>query len=277
MTIGDGAGSPSATGHSLAVPLIANSVASPPRLVYGALDLRTLDSTEQGYAALYFEVAGSGDLGRVTFEGLDAVRGARGEYPPYDVDRHEPADWVFVVQGSAWLRERHDYEMRHYTTPLLETHQHYLFAFHDEFVEAVAEGIWLDLVDRDNPFTVPAVHPLSPLSKDLPAENFTSTDGLRWQLRRSDRTDAELVEASRYCSQRVYQFDLTLDGASREAASIWIRTRRGRLVSRFMRPWPVGEVGHVEGLAQSGNFADQWETYLGEVAQRRRQMDKRQR
>jgi hypothetical protein len=129
VATGDGVGSPAAEAHAFAVPLVADSVASP-RLVYGTLDLRSPDSADQGYAALYFEVARSGDLGRVTFEGLDAVRGARGEYPPYGVDRYEPDDWVFIVQGSAWLSERHDYEMRHYATLLLDTHQHYLFAFH---------------------------------------------------------------------------------------------------------------------------------------------------
>jgi len=80
--------------------LTADSVASP-RLVYGGLDLSAPE--------------GSNELGRVTFEGLDAVRASRGEYLPFDV-------------------------------------------FHDEFAEAIAAGIWLDLADRANPFAPPGSH-----------------------------------------------------------------------------------------------------------------------
>jgi hypothetical protein len=56
----------------LVVPLAADSV-GPPRLVYGSLNLHSPGGVDQAYTALYFEVARSADLGRVTFEGLDAV------------------------------------------------------------------------------------------------------------------------------------------------------------------------------------------------------------
>jgi hypothetical protein len=194
------------------VPWTADSVASP-RLVYGGLDLSSPERADQAYAALYSEVEGSGELGRVTFEGLDAVRGSRGEHLPFDADvaRFTSGDWVFVVDGSAWLRERHDYETRHYATPLLDTHRHYLFVFHDEFVEAIAVGIWLDLADRANPFAPPVSHPLQPFDVDMPCERFTSVDGLEWELRRSPRPDTDLIGDSQYCSQRLFQFNLLLD------------------------------------------------------------------
>ena len=67
----------------MVVPLIADSVASP-RLVYGGLELSDTGEMDPAYPALYLVVAGSGDLGRVTFEGLDAIRGSRGEYLPFD-------------------------------------------------------------------------------------------------------------------------------------------------------------------------------------------------
>jgi hypothetical protein len=60
---------------------------------------------------------------------------------------------VFTVADSPWLAERHDYEMQRYSTPLLETYLHYVFQFHDEFVEAIAEGIWLDATDPCRPST----------------------------------------------------------------------------------------------------------------------------
>jgi hypothetical protein len=66
------------------VPLTADSVASP-RLVYGGLDMASDAGRDDACTAIYFVVAGSGSLGRVTFEGIDAVRGARGETLPYDI------------------------------------------------------------------------------------------------------------------------------------------------------------------------------------------------
>lgn len=79
--------------------------------------------------------------------------GPRGETPPYEITKARAAgDWVFTVEDSSWLAERHHYEMQRYSTPLLEAHQHYVFQFHDEFAEAIAEGIWLDAADPAQPF-----------------------------------------------------------------------------------------------------------------------------
>jgi len=110
---------------------------------------------DNAYAAICFQVAKSGLLGRVTFEGLDAVRAARGDMLPYRLGSSAGKPrWVFSVEGSSWLDERHDYEVRQYSTPLTGTHQHFVFAFHDEFVEAIAEGIWLDIPDQARPYDV---------------------------------------------------------------------------------------------------------------------------
>ena len=98
------------------VPLAADRVA-PPRLVYGGLDLTSGTGGDDSYTALYFEIA-AGGLGRVTFEGLDAVRAARGETLPYEITKARAAgDWVFTVEDSSWLAERHHYEMQRYSTP----------------------------------------------------------------------------------------------------------------------------------------------------------------
>ncbi|GIH14958.1 hypothetical protein [Rugosimonospora africana] len=258
----------------LEVPLTADRIASP-RLMYGALDLLSAGGRGQAYTAVYFEDAASDALGRVTFEGLDAVRASRGEYLPVDYADadYRSGDWVYVVGGSPWLRERHDYETRHYATPLVETHRHYVFVFHDEFIEAIAKGIWLDVADRADPCGPPIGHPLSSFPTDVPCDRFTSAGGLEWELRRSPRAEGDLIRDSRLCSQRVFQFNLVLDGESRESASIWIRTVDGVLVSRISRLF-VGEFGRMEGFAQPEDFFPQWETHLDEVARRRRDLGK---
>jgi hypothetical protein len=262
------------TARVVEVPLEADAVA-PPRLVYGGLDVTSGSELDNGYTAIYFQVAKSGLLGRVTFEGLDAVRAARGEILPYRLcpSAGKPR-WVFTVDASSWLDERHDYEVRQYSTPLTGTHQHFVFAFHDEFVEAIAEGIWLDIPDQARPYDRPDPHPLARLGSGIAAERFRSPSGIHWELRRAPAADSELITGSRLCSQRLYQLNLLLDGDSRESASIWLRTKDGRTVSRLVRPWPGGELARWEGVASPDDFVHPWETYLAEVAQRRRQRDR---
>ena len=271
--MGNGSGSrPLLTARAVKVPLTADSVA-PPRLAYGGLDLASDAGRDDSYTAIYFTVAGGGSLGRVTFEGLDAIRAARGETLPYDIRPPRAAgDWVFTVDKSPWLAERHHYEMQRYSTPLLETHQHYTFQFHDEFAEAIAEGIWLDIADPARPYGRPARHPLAELDPGLPCEGFWSASGIEWELRRAPGPDAELVHDSRLCSQRLYQLNLVLDGRSREGASIWLRTRNGHTISRFIRPWPAGELARHGGIAHPRDFTEPWEAYLADVAERRRKM-----
>ncbi len=256
----------------MSVPLTADSVA-PPRLVYGSLDMAPASGRDESYPAVFFEIAGSGSLGRITFEGLDAVKAARGELLPYDTaGPRTPGDWVFTVAESPWLAERHDYEMQRYSTPLLETYRHYVLQFHDEFVEAIAEGIWLDAADPSRPFDRPAQHPPDLLPGGLPGDRHRSPSGIEWELRRSPRADSELIDGSHLCSQRAWQFNLVLDGRTSEGASIWLRTRNGLTTSRLVRPWPSGELARRDGLAQPSDFAEVWKACLAAIAERRRAM-----
>lgn len=259
------------TARAVRVPITADSVASP-RLVYGGLDPAGDPERSDAYPALYFVIAGEGRLGRVTFEGLDAVRAARGETLPYSLAMPRAAGgWVFVVEESPWLAERHAYELERYSTPLLDAYQHYVFQFHDEFAEVIAQGIWLDRADPARPYDRIDQHPLADLSLGLAAERFQSA-GIAWELRRSPRADSDLVRGSELCSQRLWQFNLVLDGRSREGASIWLRTRNGQLTSRLARPWPAGQIAEQPGMAGPADFADPWETCVAKIAERRREL-----
>jgi hypothetical protein len=110
------------------------------------------------------------------------------------------------------------------------------------------------------------------LSEPAPCERFRSASGIEWELRRAPGPKTQLASDSRLCSQRLYQLNVVLDGRSREGASIWLRTRNGRTISRFIRPWPGGELARHEGIAQPDDFAGPWEAYLATVAERRREM-----
>lgn len=197
---------------------------------------------------------------------------SRGEHLPYD-NGLDYSSWVYTIRDSAWLAERHAYEQEHYETPLLETYQHYLFCFHDDFVEAIAEGVWFDVASADDPFRIDRDHPLS-------AAPFTDTakegvaHGLPWAVRTTDRPASTTLAASAFCSQRLFDFILRLDGEESVSASALLRTREGRTRTHLTMPWWVGVVASVDGVAGPDDFAGHWDEYCREVAQRRREMGK---
>ena len=92
---------------------------------------------------------------------------SRGEVAPYD-DGNDFSSWVYVVENSAWLGERHAYEWGNHETPLLETHQHYLFrVVHEGSVaEAAASGVKV---------SVPPVRPAAPERRALRSGLKTKT------------------------------------------------------------------------------------------------------
>ena len=145
--------------RGIEVPLKAESTAIP-EIRYGAgLDGRSL-------TYLIFCLSNdSSRLGRVTFESFDSIRCSRGEFLPYSDDRivrakaGDRVPWVFEVDNSEWLQQRHEYENNYYKTPLLEEYVHYLFSFHDEFVELIAKGIWFEKVRYEEIEAMPADHP----------------------------------------------------------------------------------------------------------------------
>ncbi len=254
-----------------AVPLVADSVLGP-RLAYGSMPVGSVGD-ERPLDVLLFPMEDD-SIGRVTFEGLDAIRAARGELLPYERQEvpNTQGEWVYLIEGSAWLEERHRYELGHYETPLLDRYDHYLFSFHDEFVEAIALGIWFDKPAPSALLSRPAEHPLLDLPESAIEERSTSFE-IDWEMRVNPRETSELVEDSYLCSQRLLQYNnLVLDGTSREHASVWLRIRRGRSVSTFVTGFFGRDRQTANGIADPQTFADRWLSSVEAVASRRRDM-----
>jgi hypothetical protein len=253
------------------VPLIANLVLGP-RLVYGSMPIRPLDG-EHPLDALLFPVHGD-SIGRVTFEGLDAIKGARGEVLPFARKDDLPVsfgEWVYLIEGSSWLQERHAYELAHYEYPLADRCDHYLFSFHDEFVEAIARGIWLDQPSPQGLLSVPDDHPFLELPESA-ITHRTTAFGIEWELRTNPKPMDELVTASALCSQRLLQYNLILDGASRETASVWLRTRQHRSTSSFVTGFLGRQRADAVGIADESTFSAAWLSRVEGVSERRREM-----
>lgn len=77
---------------------------------------------------------------RITFDTLDSISNCMGEKMPYESEDYH---WLGEIKNSSWLGERHEYEYKHYKYSLKDF-THYIFHFHDNFIEAIAKGIWIE-------------------------------------------------------------------------------------------------------------------------------------
>lgn len=172
---------------------------------------------------------------RLTFEKLDALKVCRGEYFPYKSDLSNRG-FMYVVDGSHWLRERHAYEAEHYrgvyewgnnVDDMLTELDHYLFVFHDEFVEFIAGGIWFEKSSEPFGMNTPSLsHPLMDLSEENTTDAYEQHK-IKCFIRSSQREKTQLIEYSKYCSQPLYHFVLQLDGSTSVTSRFSLRTRQG--------------------------------------------------
>ena len=257
--------------HRHEVPIKADTVDSP-IVHYGA-----------PLTAIHF-TTDDGRWGRITFERLDSLRVSRGEHEPFPShpDDADAFHWVTTISSSAWLRERYEYEKRHYGSAynfggnvdeMLDEYSHYVFSFHDEFVEAIAAGIWVEVDDAmlgDRELSAP--HPLKGLAH-LDADEYFESSGIRCFVRRNPMSHAELNSAAALCSQTVLEVGAELDGSSTPS---WFLTRRVRngIGKSYLRGY-FGNAAEtyveIPSLADIRPRIDQW---LSEVRERRRQMGK---
>ncbi len=225
----------------------------------------------------------NGRWGRVTFERLDSIKVSRGEHAPFPSHPNDAGAfrWVSTISNSAWLRERYDYKKRYYGSAynfggsideMLDEYFHYVFSFHDEVVEAIAAGIWIDVDDAMiGGRELDVSHPLKGLAHLDAAEHFESS-GIRCFVRRNPMPNAELEAAAALCSQTVLEVGAELDGRSTPSWSLTRRVKNGigRSYLRHFGNTTETYTG-IPSLADIRPPIDQW---LAEVRERRRQMGK---
>lgn len=252
------------------VPFEADSVASP--------EVRyKVGEDEFGQSSTCLIIYCDEGLVRVTFEGFDAIRCCRGEHLPYDDDDSTCDDprfpWVFEVQDSAWIAERHKYEFKHYQCSLLEEYVHYLFSFHDEYVELIAKGIWFEKVTEEQLGKPQPGHPLDSLPTSLPAERF-EVEGIECFVRRNPLPVEQLLKQSKLCSQVVFQYFMTLEGRTSPSYPALLRTVRNTPITRLRNGLFYKDLFETSGIGEEPAFRRHFSQYVSEVAERRRQMGK---
>jgi hypothetical protein len=257
--------------RGLRVPLKADSVEGPV-VTYG-----------KGPAAINF-LGDDGRWGRVTFEKLDAIRICRGEHDPYDRSAGDGGEWswVSVVADSPWLRERFEYEKRHYenayefggdVNEMIREFSHYVFHFHDQFVEALSAGIWFEVADafigdRD----LDPMHPALYLPASTVAERFEA-QGITCQVRRNPRAMAEILADAAFGSQKLLQIAAELDGSATPDWTLSVRVRGGRTESSLRSYFGKIEARY-DGVPELDTVRPRIEAWLAEVRQRRMEMGK---
>jgi hypothetical protein len=256
--------------NGLHIPVVCDSVLSP--AIYYNDQL----------TGIYFQT-GDDQFGRITFYHLDAIRVCRGEYLPYAVDREgqEGTLWVYKVDHSTWQRERYAYEKEHYENAyefggnveeMVTDFSHYLFQFHDQFVEAIAKGFWFEketgsLFGKE----LQPGHPMLPLTQ-ANVERFTAYT-ITCQARINTKSIDELVWGAQYCPQKLVEFALELDGDASVSKTLILTYSNGRLISRLQDYFgkPIVE---LDGVATLESVRPYLEQYIEAVIQRRKAMGK---
>jgi hypothetical protein len=252
------------------VQVIADPILSP-KVVY-----------EESMTAIYFEDEEAQNC-RITFERLDSIRVCRGEYCPYDSDwrKDSPYLWVSKVQNSKWLKERYQYESKNYKNAygfgasvdeMITEYSHYLFSFHDEYIEVLAAGIWLEKSqEKLNANELSKGHPFLPL--DHTNMEIIDAHGIVCHIWKNSTAVDQIVQNAKYCSQCLMEFAPELDGSISTSIYLSLRYRNDELCSVLTKNFG-GELANFKGVAKLDDVRSYIEEWLREVSQRRKAMKK---
>jgi hypothetical protein len=252
--------------RQISIPIIADSVLSP-ELYCG-----------KEYTGIYF-LTNNEKYGRITFEHIDSIKFCRGEMMPYEFDWRllENHNWIFQIENSKWLLERFNYEKTNYgesyefggnVHEMLTDFKHYLFSFHDEFIEVIAKGFWFE-EDEDNLFKkdLQNGHPFLPLSKEN-MQKFEHSEMIM-QVRINQKEKDILIKHAYYFSQKLYEFALELDGKESIQNTVSLTYKNNKLLS-VLRGFFGNQIIEFDGIATLEQVKPYMEKYMEEVYERRK-------
>ena len=182
-----------------------------------------------------------------------------------------------------WLRERYEYEKRYYggaynfggnVDEMVTDFSHYVFSFHDQFVEVLAAGIWFESGDSMLGSRDPdSDHPLRGLAHIEPSERFEES-GITCQVRRNPLSNHELESRAHLCSQTILEVAAELDGrVGRTDWSLTLRVRNG-IGKTHLRNYFGNQVETFDSIPDLSVIRPTIDRWLGEVRERRRKMRK---
>lgn len=253
------------------IPVVADPVLSPD-VLYSSKPLED---------AIYFTTHDD-QYGRITFDNLDAIKVCRGEMMPYKYDytKHEWGVWVFQIENSKWQQERFEYENKHYgnsyefggdVKEMLIDFKHYLFVFHDQFVEVIARGFWFEK-SAENLFKKELIsgHPRLPLpDEDM---ELMTVQSLNCQIRKNPKSEAELIHDAIFYRQKLFEFTLVFD-SDEHIHPDWVVNiiHRNEKVLSVLNALLGREVTEFEGVVTLEKVKPFIENHIKEIAERRKE------
>jgi hypothetical protein len=229
-------------------------------------------------------VTSDDQFGRITFENLDSIKMSRGEELPFDDDWSRDKDyacWSAKVENSRWQIERYEYEKRVYgasyefggnVEDMLTDFSHYVFRFHDQFVEAIARGIWFEKSSTtltDKPLQ--DGHPFLPLP-ETHVEKINAHH-LSMRVRLNPKPIQDLIRGAAFCSQKLMEFVLEVENSRTVNHTLVLAYRNGKLISCF-RGYFGREEKTFDHIATLSDVEPLIKTTMSEVAERRKKMGK---
>ena len=260
------------------IPVQACSVRSP-TVIYD-------DHDSEMVTGIYFRTE-EDEFGRITFDGLDAIKVCRGECKPYSDEFFsqtprkpgDPYPWVWRIEDSLWHLERYQYEKDHYgrsyewggnVNEMLTDYSHYHFHFHDQFVDVIARGFWYE-TSHDSLFgkELTSGHPMLPLPEIK--VRFFEKHGIKYKVIDNPLTEEELVHNTAICSQTLYEIHDECEGRYSLHWFVELLQRNGKptAVVKTMLGKPILT---QERIVPFEKIQAQYEAELAEVAKRRKKM-----
>jgi hypothetical protein len=227
------------------IPVVADFVLSPDVLYSDEL------------TGIYFQTEDE-QYGRITFENLDALKICRGENLPFTDNWEEGQEYPYEFGGNV--------------NEMLTDFSHYVFKFHDQFVEVIARGFWFEQ-DKTSLFKreLQIGHPFLNLP-DNNIEKFVSHN-LTCQVRTNSKLQDKLVSDAKFCSQKLIEFALELDGKASVDNSLILSYRNGKLISS-LRGFFGKQIVEFDGIVKFENVKPYIDKYMNEVYERRKKMGK---
>jgi hypothetical protein len=257
------------------IPIIADSVLSP-QIHYGSMH------SNEPITGIYFNTQDE-QYGRITFENFDSLKICRGEMLPFDYNwgTHEKGVWVFKIEKSKWLIQRYEYEKEHYgdsyefggnVEEMKTDFNHYLFSFHDQFIEVIAKGFWFEK-SSENLFgkQLQEGHPYLPISNKN--KSLIEVSNLKCQVRIADTSNNKLIADTEFCTQKIMEFALELEGKATVNHKLTLSQTNGEIFSNLCNYFGQKEVS-FKGIASLEDVRPYIEKYMIEVSERRKEMGK---
>jgi hypothetical protein len=254
----------------IVIPVVADYVLSPD--VFYGNDL----------SGIYFQTVDN-QFGRITFNNLDSIKVCRGEMLPYEYKwgTDERGTWVFKIENSKWLTERFKYENENYgssyefggnVNEMLTDFSHYLFSFHDQFVEVIARGFWFEKSEKSL-FTQPLQfgHPLLNLP-ETKVKIFEIAE-IKYKAIFNPTFIDQLIDDSQYCQQPLIEIATEFEEKYSISYTLLIMQRKGKLMS-VLRHRLGKSFFEKEGVATFDDIKPLIDKEIFEIAERRKHVRK---